>query len=241
MRTTHSIHIVIPVYNPPDLFWTFFRRLRTSVRGHILIVNDGSDSGFSRQFDRLSAYANTTVITHDRNRGKGAALKTAMSYLRKNHPGTHGILTVDADGQHETDDIASCLSLARKEKHTFIIGTRLPRTMMPIRSRTGNALTRMFLYLLHGRFVRDTQSGLRYIPISLMELCEISVFDKYDFELDMIILALRGNIPVRQIPMRPIYINRNKSSHFRTASDSWYVAKVFWHRLRHPISRPQAS
>lgn len=235
MKRTQSAFIVIPVYNPPDVFGSFVRRLRREVAVPLCIVNDGSHVGFDTVFASLSGLPDTTLLRHTVNKGKGAALKTAMRYIRTAGFSYDGIITVDADGQHETEDILHCMRQARQANNALLIGTRIPRRSMPIRSRLGNAATRIFLRLLHNKYVTDTQSGLRYVPARLMKLCEESIFDTYDFELDMIIRAVQAHIPLSEFPMRPIYINKNKSSHFKTAKDSWLVSKVFFHHLRKSV------
>jgi len=232
MKQRTAIPIVIPVYNPPELFVPFVKRLRTSVSAHIIVINDGSDNVFRKYFSKIRNFPKTTVIGYRSNAGKGAALKYAMRYIGKYFGSVGGIITVDADGQHETDDIRTCFAFARKNPDALCIGKRIPRKHMPIRSRTGNAVTRTFLFLLHRYYVTDTQSGLRYIPWGLMERCKASLFNAYDFELDMIIQALRSNMGIVEFPMRPIYINKNKASHYKTFRDSFHVASVFLHHFR---------
>jgi len=236
-RKKPSIAVVIPVYNPPSLFWPFVTRLRRALQHPLIVVNDGSSDTFAGRFADLAALPGTTVLIHPRNRGKGAALKTAMVHIRTKLPDVAGIVTVDADGQHEVTDIRACLTKAVRKPDHFLIGTRLPRKQMPMRSRTGNAATRIILRVLHRMFVRDTQSGLRYIPKSLMAACELSTFDKYDFELDMIIRAIQSRIPYAEFPIRPIYINRNRASHFKVVKDSLFVAQVFVYHLRNPKTK----
>lgn len=241
MTKSAVIPIVIPVYNPPELFVPFVKRLRKAISPPIIVVNDGSSAPFRSMFTAINQLPDTMVIGYRKNAGKGAALKYAMRHLRQYASDLSGIITVDADGQHETDDVRTCLAAAKKNPYTLLIGTRLPRKHMPLRSRTGNALTRTFLYLLHRFYVKDTQSGLRYIPTSLMSLCEASTYNAYDFELDMIIRALRTHIAIGEFPMRPIYINKNKSSHFKSVKDSLFVARVFYHHFRTPVISRQAK
>lgn len=227
-----AIPIVIPVYNPPDLFQPFFLHLRSATTSPIIVVNDGSHEVFDVLFENLASRPDVTLLTHYTNKGKGAALKTAMQHVKQHLRGATGVITVDADGQHVTADILACEALALKKSPSLIIGTRVNRRIMPLKSRMGNAITRSALYLLHRYYVRDTQSGLRYIPALLMDLCLVSPFDKYDFELDMLVHAIHARIPILEYPIETIYINRNKSSHFKTLRDSLAVAKVFVHHLK---------
>ena len=225
----HYIPIVIPVYNPPDQFGPFVRNLRRMTDEPIIIINDGSHDRFIRHFALLSKLTRTTILTHQTNKGKGAALKTAMHHLVRAMPRALGIITADADGQHVPSDILVCEQLAKNKQSSLIIGTRVSRKNMPLKSRAGNAITRSVLHLLHNRRINDTQSGLRYIPLPLIKDCLSSIFNKYDFELDMLIRASRAKIPIIEFPIETIYLNNNRASHYKAFTDSWYVANVFMH------------
>ncbi len=231
MKKPSVIPVVIPVYNPPGEFEPFVDSLRKNHTAPIVIVNDGSHPSFNPLFRRLVRSYEASLLVHTKNKGKGAALKTAMQHILRTMPEAGGIITADADGQHVAHDILICDALARKSATAFLIGTRVTRSNMPLKSRTGNALTRGFLRLLHGTHVGDTQSGLRYIPAGLMEQCVGSVFDKYDFELDMIVQAINAGIPIVEFPIETIYLNKNRASHYKILKDSWYVARVFVHHL----------
>lgn len=238
MSSRKPIPVVIPVYNPPSMFSPFVEKLRGATSEQIIIVNDGSHTVFDPIFQGLQQLPKVTLITHEQNKGKGAALKTAMHHVMNRHPEALGIITADADGQHVPVDIVSCDSIARKTNEALIVGTRVARKNMPLRSRTGNAVTRSFLQLLHRVHVGDTQSGLRYIPQILMQQCVVSVFDTYDFELDMLIQAAQVRLPIVEFPIETIYINNNKASHYKVWKDSYYVARVFVHHLIKKSSTP---
>lgn len=231
MKRQPVIPVVVPAYNPPEQFEPFIRDLHTTHREPIIIVNDGSHPKFRPLFTKLGKLSRVTLVTHPKNLGKGAALKTAMRLIRESYPSHIGMISADADGQHVSVDIRACDRLARTAFASLIIGTRVDRLHMPLKSRTGNALTRAFFRLFHRAHVGDTQSGLRFIPVSLMALCMQSVFDKYDFELDMLVLAVRSKISIVEFPIQTIYINKNRASHFKSLKDSFSVAKVFWYHL----------
>lgn len=225
------IPVVVPVYNPPIQFAPFIRSLQENTSAPIILINDGSDKKFSSLFHSLGTHRRTKLITHEVNKGKGAALKTAMRYVSEYEKQSIGIITADADGQHITSDILACERIAKERHPALIIGARVDRARMPLRSRFGNAVTRTALQALHRQYVLDTQSGLRYIPKDLFAACGLSKFDKYDFELDMIIHAVKARIPIVEYPIQTIYINHNKASHYKLIKDTAYVAQVFFHHL----------
>ena len=92
--------IVIPAYEPDEKLLGVLRDFTEQTEYPIVVVNDGSSDACRTVFDAVSGFPRVTLLEHEKNRGKGAAMKTAFSYIAENYPPTEGILTVDADGQH---------------------------------------------------------------------------------------------------------------------------------------------
>ena len=94
---------------------------------------------------------------------------------------------------------------------------------MPLRSRLGNNLTRFLFRHLVGLDITDTQTGLRGLPIGLArELLSIRA-QRYEFELDMLILCKHRGVGVVEVPIETIYIDGNASSHFSPVLDSMRI------------------
>ena len=106
--------VVIPAYQPDEKLYALVQALRDAADYPIVIVNDGSDRGKDELFYSLTPYA--TVLTHSVNRGKGAAIKTALAYIRDNYPLSEGVITVDADGQHLPHADARAVQKIHKSK-----------------------------------------------------------------------------------------------------------------------------
>ena len=111
-----NIYIVIPSLNPD-------KKLKKTVEGmlkigfkHILLVDDGSDSGHKIYFPKENE--SITVLTHKTNLGKGAALKTAFNYILENIPDADGVITVDGDGQHTPEDALKCAEALEKKQRS---------------------------------------------------------------------------------------------------------------------------
>ena len=94
------VFAVLPVYNNGSPIADVAARTR-AVLPHVLIVDDGSTD---RDLQALFRNTDITVLRHSRNLGKGAAILTALEYLKK-LPGIDYMITLDADGQHEPEDI----------------------------------------------------------------------------------------------------------------------------------------
>ncbi len=104
---------------------------------------------------------------HYVNLGKGAALKTGMHYLSNHFKDLSGVVHADADGQHLVIDILRVAEELRAHSAALVLGSRDFPKGVPLRSRLGNIITRYVIRLLLGLKIRDTQTGLRGIPVEL--------------------------------------------------------------------------
>src|SRR5574344_110511 len=94
--------IVIPAFNPTSYILDFVHKLQDNSLHNIIIVNDGSnDDALFRKLEQSGCI----VCRHRKNIGKGAAIKTAIKYIKLNFPEADGCITADADGQHTVYDI----------------------------------------------------------------------------------------------------------------------------------------
>lgn len=224
-----DVLLVIPAYQPGRRLGELVLDLaRAGERFDILIVDDGSSAAARPVFDEAALGSRVRVLRHEQNRGKGAALKTAISYARE--AGYRGVVTADADGQHLAGDILSVMEEGRKSD-AFVVGVRAFGPGVPLRSRLGNALTARLVQALFRISLGDTQSGLRYIPASLFErLLEIGS-NRYEFEFEALIRAGQAG-PIVQVPIATVYENDNAGSHFNPLLDSGRIYLVF---LRYSI------
>lgn len=142
MKETTYIAL-IPAYKPENLLIDLIRQLKT-IGFSVVVVNDGSGSGFTDIFNMCGQYAE--VLTLVENCGKGQALKTGLTFIRSQCPENSIIVTVDADGQHRPEDAFAVCQIAEDNRTALVLGSRRLKGKVPIRSRIGNTLT---------RFVRD--------------------------------------------------------------------------------------
>lgn len=179
----------------------------------VVVVNDGSTRGLD-VFARIEPLVEK-VLVHPVNRGKGAALKTAFAYL-----GAADVVTADADGQHAIEDIERVAEELAKSRDSLVLGVRGFSGEVPFRSRFGNWWTRIFFFLLTGLFVRDTQTGLRGIPSSLLNRVASLEGDRYEYEMVMLADSKRHPSPPVQLPIKTIYLDDNSESHFSPLKDT---------------------
>ncbi len=214
--------IIIPAYEPDKRLISLLKDLYKSSDSTLIVVNDGSSQIKDDIFMESEAYA--IVLRHDKNYGKGAAVKTALEYIKSVEPGGR-IVIADADGQHNVHDILFLLKIAAQNKKALIIGSRSFHGSIPLRSRIGNQITRVVFKLLSGKWLKDTQTGLRAFDSSLIPRFLSVPGERYEYEINMLFLCIKGHIDLIEIPIETIYFEGNKSSHFHVLKDSARIYK----------------
>lgn len=215
-----KVSVIIPAYKPDEKLISTLTDLVGAGFSHILVVDDGSGEEFAPVFEQVRAIPECTLLRHPVNRGKGAALKTAMTYFLDNCPEQEGVVTADADGQHLAQDIAA-VSRKMLESGNIVLGVRdFSDPKVPPRSRMGNRITIAVFRLFFGMKIGDTQTGLRAFPRrELPELLKVKG-DRYEFETHMLFLMNKRKMAFDQVKIATVYLEENKSSHFRAVRDS---------------------
>ena len=218
-----DVPVVIPAYQPGASLPTLIEALLDLGIQAIVVVNDGSGPELSDYFQRLASLDRVHVIHHAVNLGKGAALKTGLNYAQVKFPGSCGVVTADADGQHHPEDIVRVAARLRANPDALIIGVRAFGSHVPWRNRIGNKMTRILLHFVVGQKLADTQTGLRAIPATLIPHLLHITSQGYEFELDMLIACKHQATLVLEEPIRTIYLEGNKGSHFHPIIDSMRI------------------
>jgi glycosyltransferase involved in cell wall biosynthesis len=215
--------VIIPALNPPESLVDYVRILAKDVQ-QIIVVNDGSKKELTYIFTELTDIPGCTVLTHETNKGKGRALKTAFQYFLTYHSDLAGVITADADGQHSIPDV---LKLAGELVHTndgIILGVRdFSEPNVPVRSFIGNRLTSLLFQLFYGGRLEDTQTGLRAIPKKVLSQILELKGDRYEYEINMLIFAKKSNLKIIEISIQTIYFDNNAGSHYNSVLDSLRV------------------
>lgn len=206
------------------------QKIRLHDSSYIVVVDDGSGSDYEAIFQSVKQVPDTSLLTNAVNLGKGAALKHGMNYILVNYPACTGVVTADADGQHSAADILKIAAELKEKPDNVIFGARQFGLDVPLRSRFGNLISRYLYRFFIGLSLSDTQTGLRGIPRSLMTRCLSIRANRYEFETEQLIIIKSAGMPVREIPIQTIYIDDNRTSHFRPLLDS---AQIYFVLLRY--------
>ncbi|MGH7822643.1 MAG: glycosyltransferase family 2 protein, partial [Candidatus Binatia bacterium] len=164
----------------------------------VVVVDDGSSDGTVRAARRAGA----EVLRHGENRGKGVALVTGLRHLaarRFSHA-----LTLDGDGQHLPAEMPALLAESAAHPEAIVIGARRIESEVAWLNRFGNEFADLWVRIVTGRHVADTQSGFRVYPIDAT-LALGAAGRRFDFETEVVIRAIRAGIDVRSVSVRVHY------------------------------------
>ena len=230
-RTRGSAAAVIPSLNPTEQLTGTVDGLLSAGFQEIILVNDGSKPETEQYFERLARLPQVTLLTHPVNRGKGAAMKTAFSWLLEHRPDCPGVVTVDGDGQHHPEDAMACAGQMLEEERVILGCRDFSRPEVPPRSRMGNRITCAVFKIFCGMTISDTQTGLRAIPRRYLEALTAVAGERYEYETNMLLALKDRGIPWGERSIRTIYLEENRGSHFHTVRDSWRIYKLILARF----------
>jgi glycosyltransferase involved in cell wall biosynthesis len=214
--------MLIPVWQPETHLVGFVESLVASGFNLILIVDDGSGAASQSVFAALQQ-SGVRVLRHAVNLGKGRALKTGFNCLLTDFPELRGIVTADADGQHTLPDILRVADSLLRSDGQPVLGARAFGGQVPMRSKFGNLLTRYIFNFITGVKLRDTQSGLRGLPTSLLPELIALEGEHYEYEMTMLAHLCRKGAQLIEVPIDTVYIDSNRSSHFNPVRDSMRI------------------
>ena len=188
--------ILIPAYNESERLQPVLEAALQHVP--VLVVDDGSTDDTVQ----IARAAGVEVLSQSSNQGKGAALRAGFRWaLERDY---EAVITLDADGQHDTEEIPLFLASFVQGQGDLIIGSR-DFSQMPFARRMANTMgTWLFSWAL-GQRVEDNQSGYRLISRRLMEYVLLSNEEGFEFEVEMIVDCVRGDFKMDWVGIRTIY------------------------------------
>ena len=220
----NDTYILIPAYRPDHLLIELLIKLKEE-SFDCVVVNDGSGEQFDHVFKEAEKYA--VVLKQNINRGKGAALRLGFSYVNL-HPNNHNyVITCDADGQHAVKDIVR-VNDKLHETNNVVLGSRKFDKSVPKRSRNGNFMSRLCRTLITKEYVPDDQCGLRGFPIKDVFNIITLPGDHYEYEMNVICNLQIKRLKFEEVPIETIYLDGNKSSHFKPNLDTFRIQRSIW-------------
>jgi glycosyltransferase involved in cell wall biosynthesis len=187
----------------------------------VLVVDDGSTDSTVAAIAGLPA----TLLGHETNRGKGAALRSGFAWALER--GFTGIVTLDSDGQHDPTAIPRLLSAAREGGFDIVLASRVSQfaEMAGLRS-IWNRFGAWCMKKRTGFAINDSQSGFRYYSARLLRDLRMES-DGYEMEMEILMKAWRGGFRIGSIAVPARVADGRETSHFRPVRDTWNICMTF--------------
>jgi hypothetical protein len=231
------LSVIVPVYNEEHTVDTLLRRLATGPypypQKEVVVVDDGSRDDTPRILERWSTETGFRVVRHAANRGKGAAVRSALPHVR-------GIITViqDADLEYDPADLPQLVEMIQRSRHCAVYGSRyaaaeqsLPWTIF----RLGVSLFNGMIWLLYGRRLTDEATCYKMLRTGLLLDLGLEA-ERFEFCAELTAKLCRLGVPIVEIPItyRPRTRTQGKKIGW---TDAWHTAwtLVKWRFL--PLAR----
>lgn len=237
-----GVCVIIPTYNND-------RTLKRVIDGvleystNLIVVNDGSTDGTSQILER---YPQIQLLKVEKNKGKGNALR--LGFNKAVELGYNFAITIDSDGQHYPDDIVGFIDALNEasNKNVLFIGARnMTHESVPGKSSFGNNFSNFWFWFETGIRLQDTQSGFRLYPLNVLKQLNFYT-NKFEFEIEVIVKAAWKDVEVKNIPIKVLYDQSERVSHFRPFQDftrisilnTWFVIlTILYYKPRNLIRK----
>lgn len=226
MNSKSAYCLTVPHYNHYASFEKFLPKL-DSLKLPCIVIDDGSDTEVLEKLEKtLRAYPHIVLLKHGYNRGKGAAILTGATFARQQ--GHTHILQIDADGQHDINDVNALIELSEQNPHCIISGAPYFDESAPKARVYGRKVTDFWVALeTLSLKIKDSLCGFRIYPLLEFE----QIFDDFNigkrmtFDTDIIVKSQWRGIDVKFIDTKVIYIENN-ASHFHYLRDNTRLIKL---------------
>ncbi|MBE9474529.1 MAG: glycosyltransferase family 2 protein [Chloroflexi bacterium] len=198
MDQSDSVNIlaIIPAYNEAEKIGRVISSTLTQLP--VLVIDDGS----SDETARIAESSGAKVLHQVPNQGKGAALRKGFEHAIE--AGYQAGVTLDADGQHDPEDIPTFVRAYQQSRADLIIGER-DFSQIPTIRRLANTLGKWSFSWAVGQPIGDNQSGYRMISRRMMEAVLGSHESGFEFEVEMIVVCIQKGYTLGWVPIRTIY------------------------------------
>ncbi len=218
----HTALVLIPAYNAGKYLDDLIIRVKKYVCDeNMLFIDDGSTDN---TLEKLREHE-VKYISFKQNRGKGAGLLAGFEYaIERNY---RSVLTLDADLQHLPEEIPRFFALDNGKR--FILGVRdIDLKVMPFERWLTNNLSSIIISIFSTKRMRDTQTGYRLIPTSLLEAIDLKTTN-YDLESEMLFKAGQTDLEMAEVPISTVY--EGSHSYINPFVDTGRFIKQTWKRI----------
>jgi hypothetical protein len=194
-----TLTVIVPVYNERSTVAEIIRRVRAAdvpLDVDVVVVDDGSTDGTDQV---LAAVADSTVrvVRHERNRGKGAAVRTGLERATGDL-----VIVQDADLEYDPDDWSQLLDPILKHKAHVVYGSRFTggRKNMLLLHWVGNRILSLVTNLLYATTLSDMETCYKVFDRRVLDGITIQS-DRFDFEPEITAKVLRRGYRIYEVPI----------------------------------------
>lgn len=226
--------MLVPIYNQVAALPATLKAAR-SLNLPLILVNDGSAPQFAASVHSLTREYGAKLLSHAQNMGKGAAIKTGMREAQR--AGFSHALQIDADGQHNREDIPRFLEEMLAHRDALIAGYPQFDQSVPRLRFYGRYATHVWVWInTLSMQIRDSMCGFRVYPVAAS--CELlnteRIGNRMDFDCEFIVRWYWRGLAIRQLQTHVVY-PESGSSGFRLVHDNllitWMHTRLFFGML----------
>jgi glycosyltransferase involved in cell wall biosynthesis len=194
-----KVSVIMPVYNEESTIEEILRRVKAvEVATEILVIDDGSTDGTRDILEKMNDDEQLRVILHDRNRGKGAAVRTGFQ-----HATGEVFLIQDADLEYDPRDIPSLLRPIEEDIADVVYGSRFlggPRRSVMFWHMVANRMLTFMTNLLYNTILSDMETGYKVFKREIVDGMQIHA-NGFDFEPEFTAKILKKKVRVYEVPI----------------------------------------
>lgn len=212
-----SLVAVVPAYQAASTLPSVLSRLARHIPPEsTLVVDDGSSDGTAE----VAGSLDVNVVRHEPNQGKGAALRRGMRWWRE-RSGWTALVTLDADGQHDPEDLPALVETWARSGDDIILGARkFSGVGMPWERQLSNRITSTLVTLRTKQRIPDSQCGFRLHSRRAVEVVTTAT-NGFEAETEFLIRAAARGLKIGSAPVRTIYAGERSSMTY------WNTTKAF--------------
>ncbi len=213
--------IIIPIYYETNRTLQLCRGLCEKGADNIVIVNDGAKLSKDYLAEMLSMGCH--IIRFEHNKGRGTSVKTGIKFAHDKLRGIRGYITVDADGQHTSNDVMKIARAMELRPQCLILGKRdISKSNMKLRARIGSTMSSIYFKIITGVSCGDTQTELKGIPSSLYEIAVNTEGKRFDYDLNFLTVCAEKKIEFYSVNINIKYPKESRTN-YRLFRDTYLI------------------